>query len=119
MNLKTFFKIIFFLYVITILSLSILPIKSDVITASDKINHAIGFAVYFILYRLAFEKYTYFLIFISGCIVGVLIEFFQSFFPYRDSSVYDLMADIAGLFVGFIIIFTWDKLKNSKLCYNL
>ncbi len=115
MNFKKFFKIIFFLYVITILSFSILPIKSDVVTSSDKINHGIGFAVYFILYRLAFEKYTYFLIFITGCIVGVLIEFFQSFFPYRDSSIYDLLADIAGLFVGFLIILIWDKFKNINV----
>jgi VanZ family protein len=89
--------------------MSVLPMNSDVITSSDKINHAIGFAVYFMLYRLAFDRYTYFLIFITGCIVGVLIEFFQSFFPYRDASVYDLFADIVGLFIGFVIIFSWDK----------
>ncbi len=115
MNLKIFFKLIFYSYVVTILILSVLPIKSNVVTMNDKINHAIGFAVYFILYRLAFEKYTYFLIFITGCIVGVSIEFFQSFFPYRDSSFYDLVADIIGLFIGFLIIFTWDKFKKNNM----
>ncbi len=115
MNFKKFFRIIFFIYVITILILSVLPVKSDVVTASDKINHAIGFAVYFILYRLAFEKYTYFLIFITGCIIGVLIEFFQSFFPYRDSSLYDLLADVVGLFIGFFIIYLWDKFRSVNM----
>ena len=113
MNLKTFLKLVFFLYVFVILIFSVLPVKSDIVTASDKINHAIGFSVYFILYRLAFEKYTYFLIFITGCIVGVLIEFFQSFFPYRDASGYDLLADIAGLFIGFIFIYIWDRIKTK------
>lgn len=42
------------------------------------------------------------LTFIMTCSIGILDEFIQSFFPSRESSFYDILADFLGILIGII-----------------
>jgi VanZ family protein len=66
--------------------------------SSDKVNHALAFAVLSLLVDFSFPGSR----FGAGKIVallgfGALIEFIQYFIPYRECSLLDLAADGAGI----------------------
>jgi VanZ family protein len=44
-------------------------------------------------------------IFITGCILGIALEFVQKYFiPNRDFDIYDIAADIVGAGLGLLVI---------------
>ncbi len=84
----------------------------------DKIVHIGLFAVLLFLWRSAFpltgRYYNAWLIIIAG-IYGLLIEVLQgSLVPNRDFDLYDLVADIAGSFLGLLVYMRVYK-KNKPL----
>ncbi|MGZ5136151.1 MAG: VanZ family protein, partial [Flavitalea sp.] len=84
----------------------------------DKIVHIGLFAVLVFLWRSAFhyseKHYNALLIMVSG-FYGLLIEILQGFaVPNRDFDLYDLVADVAGSFLGILV---WMRVykKNRPL----
>ena len=95
---------------------------------SDKLIHA---GVYFLLYLLfqhslhnqtkyPFLKENAFLFsLIFTVIYGATDEFHQYFVPYRQSDIYDLMADATGAIIAYLIAKTLILYKNRKTGSNL
>lgn len=97
------------------------------ITWTDKLAH---FCVYgimgWVLARgmvLSKIKYPFLLAILIGFVFGITDEWHQSFVPGRDSSVFDLMADLIGLlvfanlyrlFISFFPIKTSDSIKQEN-----
>ena len=88
----------------------------------DKLLH---FCVYFGFGILLFKtngeqskisiKTIFFLTLLIGLIYGISDEIHQLFVTNRNASVYDVIADFIGIFIGavFIFKFTRKKVKNG------
>ena len=114
---KTVFRFIYFLYILTVFILSILPLGSLAsLNEHDKINHAIAF---FILTGLGFlaYKFRYIYLFFIGLFFGVIIELFQSFTKYRSAEFLDLVADLSGIILAITVVFFYEFFfkKNKEL----
>ena len=50
-------------------------------------------------------------VFLAGLVVGVLDEFYQSFVPTRNSSLWDVSADVIGVTIGQIL-YNWKSART-------
>ncbi len=99
MSLTHCFRLTLLLAIITTGYLAVIPVDlSSTINISDKLLHALAFAVLFWLadyswsgIGLVREKW------LSLFFYGLLIEFVQYFIPYREASMFDVLANVAGL----------------------
>lgn len=77
---------------------------------ADKIVHFILFFLYAALWILYGIKKTsrknllYFIIFISGSVYGLGMEYYQEFFTNREFSYWDAVADALGILAGTFVI---------------
>ena len=109
--------------ILSITPLALYPLNNPVVQLPhDKANHILAFCV------LAFLSDQYLMgsfatlkkRWISfACVLayGVLLEIFQSFIPNRDGSLWDILADVMGLFIGYTLsIFSsigWQHLQRK------
>jgi VanZ family protein len=108
-------KIAFFGSLFLISTLAFLPDYSalpDVVSFSDKLNHAAAFTVLTLLYRFAFLHSTK-RVLISLLFYAFFIEIVQAFLPTREASLEDIFADSIGLALG-IILYRWMQKKRPK-----
>ena len=66
---------------------------------ADKLKHASAFAVLAMLLQRGYRPNVWRSV-VALLGIGIFIEIVQAFLPYRDASVYDLMADGLGMAVG-------------------
>ncbi len=61
--------------------------------------------------KFPYGRYAWY--FIIGCLYGIAMEYVQKYFiPNRDFDLYDILADIAGAFLGLLIVqLTVSKFK--------
>lgn len=125
---KTLTKIIFYLSLIIILILAVLP-ANKIPTAFnfwDKAQHFLAFAVLTLLGLIAYigfkmQKYhTKILInLITGIIIyGAIIELIQTFLPWRSGDIRDWLADSLGVIVVsiiYILLGNFNKLRTAVL----
>jgi len=114
-------KALYFAYILTILTLSLIPMHDMNINNNDKFNHFIAFFVFTILGFLAY-RFKYISLFFIGLLVGIAIEVFQYFVKYRSTEFADLVADSIGILLALIVIFLFNRLiKSSKevLLFNI
>ncbi|MBN1164543.1 MAG: VanZ family protein [Candidatus Krumholzibacteriota bacterium] len=115
-----------FLWFIVIFGLSSIPrLPGDGISLPrgfDKVMHCLEYAVFAIfLYRgSSYHKKSVDWndirrVIILGLVVGSLDELYQSIFPERDSSVFDLIADMAGVLMGSALAFIWHLRRSKKV----
>jgi VanZ family protein len=109
----------FYILLITIYVLCIVPIKDlPVVDFSyiDKIEHLL---VFFLLtanfYFCYFSKIKFKEIFILLLSYGFLIEITQLFIKYRSFELLDLLADIAGIFLFFMLKYIIKITRKSFL----
>ena len=101
---------------IALVNLSTLPVQIHI---WDKLQHIAAFVVLSFLLDHSFPRYrsrrtlhpaqTLFLL---G--YGIAIEWAQSYIPYRDCSVYDVLADATGLFMYWIFYFQFHTGKPAN-----
>lgn len=107
-----FAKIAFFICLISIEYLATTSRHFEVVELSyDKLNHIFAFAVLFVLlsaFKLSFTCKVVILF-----LFGLQIEIVQSFLPFRSFSFYDILADIIGIFTGFLINNTIKKIYDK------
>ncbi len=117
-----FLKVLYFLYIFIVLSLSLLPLGNNSITQHDKVNHFIAFFIFTVLGFLAY-RFGYIYLFISGLILGIFIEISQSLVRYRSTELADILADTAGILAALFIIFLIKKFiflgENIYTIYNI
>jgi VanZ family protein len=98
-------------WIVMIFALSSIPgLSSDDVklpTGFDKLVHFIEYAVFALLYYRGLSyggvrvRWSIVLVVIaSGIAVAALDEMYQSYIPRRDSSLYDLVMDSAGIVTG-------------------
>ena len=108
-NLKSksnYFKVLFYGVLLIIFILATIQDTNklpEITKLSDKLNHLIAFFTLALLIDLAYSNKSLFWKFNFLILYGSLIEFVQYFLPYRESSLYDLAAGIAGLLFYFIV----------------
>ncbi|MCE1246028.1 MAG: VanZ family protein [Firmicutes bacterium] len=104
MNFYKASKIVFFVYIAIVLFMSFYRFGPDIQTGNDKINHAAAFVVFAVLYYFAWNSCSLPAIFGYGMGLGIFIEIVQYFLKYRSAEFGDLLSDLAGLAVGFMIV---------------
>lgn len=90
----------FWIFLLGVLTLSLLPGTQNLpSTGWDKSNHALAFAVLYLLADLAYPRHVV-RIFIALLLFGGLIEVLQSLTGYRFAEWADLLADAVGMVFG-------------------
>jgi len=112
LNWKYVFAII---YMIFIFYLSSIPLSfSEAVNKADPNKFFLHIAQYSVLGSLLFfaNKNTR-LSFFIGSIYGLSDEVHQSFLPFREFNVLDILADVIGVYLGIIVLlFLVYKLKK-------
>lgn len=101
------------IWIVMIFALSSIPgLSSDDVrlpTGFDKLVHFFEYAVFALLFYRGLSyggvrvRWSIVLIVVaSGIAVAALDEMYQSYIPRRDSSMYDLVMDSAGVVVGML-----------------
>lgn len=112
--LKRYWKTLVWIFIMCYLLFSpgsALPKPGFNIPHSDKVIHAGMFAVLVFLFRLDSRKTQNANLRITLLIIGVfafgtLSEYLQhAFIPGRSGNVYDLLADIVGIFIGLLLYY--------------
>lgn len=108
-----FYRLLLFSALFTISVLAFLPDYSElppIVTISDLLNHSVAFIVLTLLYSLSFThqwKYILSVLFLYA----LFIESVQFFLPTRCASIEDIIADSAGMFIGYLITKWIEKIR--------
>jgi VanZ family protein len=104
---KKYYKVLFYITVIAVFALAILPNGNDSIHINDKILHATAFFVLSLELNRASSTVKHRLRNIIALLIfGIFIEFAQSLTPAREASFYDVVADLVGILIFQILYFT-------------
>ena len=117
-NIKQWIPLIF--WILLIFGLSSIPNisgeKLKLPSGSDKVVHFIEYMVFALLYyrglshdRKVRKSFFVLLVLMTGFALAALDEYYQRYIPGRDSSVYDIMADLIGVLVGSAIYFGFGE----------
>jgi VanZ family protein len=87
------------------LSLTSDPVKIDVdLPFADKISHALAYFVLMLWFsQIYHDKFQRNMIAFVFVLMGISIEYFQSFDPNRTAEFFDIVANVTGLSLGFIL----------------
>ncbi|GAB1373287.1 MAG: VanZ family protein [Bacteroidales bacterium] len=123
--IRVVFKILFIIYLALVFFFCLYSFKDTGVDLSstifgiraDRVAHFIMFFPYPLSAWLAVKKelrekmgrFSHPVILGSGILVAILAELLQSTTPTRDSDPFDLIANIAGLILASILIFTLEK----------
>lgn len=75
----------------------------------DKAKHAFAFFVLYLLFTLAYKRLNTFTKAALLLLFGLQIEIVQYFLPYRDFSLFDILADCTGIILGIAAITFFKK----------
>lgn len=98
-------QVIYISYVFFIMFLSLIPMSiGGGVQYLDKVEHLVAYCVMGVLAYVAVESLNKrIILYIFMFLLGVAIELFQMYIPGRDASVYDAMANTAGLALSFLL----------------
>lgn len=89
--------------------------KEDGLKYVDKIQHALIFFILSVSGCLAFKKKIWIVI-LGLAIFGAIIEVLQATLTTtRTGDIYDWLADVAGILIGFMIISIYRQFKPKPL----
>ena len=77
----------------------------------DKFQHFCAFLIMAVLCELELK---FWLKITLLTLIGVETELIQGLLGFRDCSLWDLCADILGIFSGFLLKFAFSRIKNGK-----
>jgi len=109
-------KILFYVSLAAILVLAVIPHPDrlpDIARLSDKLNHFAAFLVLAALIDLCHpeKRWVWKILFLGG--YGIGIEVVQLLIPYRDFSLGDMGADLAGATVYFMLKSVREMIKRG------
>ncbi|WP_076541263.1 VanZ family protein [Shewanella sp. UCD-KL21] len=115
MKLKLFFTAAFALAVL-IISYLVFSKPNYPMTFSnmDKVGHTVSFFGLTFLAYFAFKPKWYWMALIMTA-YAILIELIQSQIPYRSASVADVVADLVGVVLFYLLLFVFRKYQAAKL----
>ena len=97
---RLYYKILFLITTLFVFYMAITYLDITLIDNpyEDKIKHFIAFFTLSLLLNRASSTYNARIRNVTTLLLfGIFIEVVQSFIPYRDASVYDVTADLAGI----------------------
>lgn len=108
----TLWRLAFYGVGVLVLVLSLLPVEVSVpSTGWDKTNHMLAFGSLAVLGCLAYPAHIRRVI-IGLILYGVLIEVVQGLSGYRYAELGDLIADIAGLALGWLVVVLYLRIRQ-------
>ncbi len=116
MRSKNYYKAIFYSLLLIIFILAVIPDINElpeITKFSDKFNHFIAFFTLALLIDLSYSYKSLSWKISLLIFYELLIEFIQYFLPHREFSLFDLLADFAGLLLFFLIMRGLRKLNSS------
>ncbi len=110
---RTHWRSLFWLTALAVLVLSLLPPSPHLPdTGWDKSNHLLAFAVLAVLGLHSYPGSRVALL-LGLLAYGGLVEGLQSLTPYRYAEWTDLVADAAGLFLGWGLAAGWSRWRRT------
>ena len=108
--LKKLSKYSFYICIVAIGYLATKTQEIQVITNSwDKANHFIAFMVLYILLSVVYKNLNVVKKVMILLFFAILIEVVQYFIPSREFSVLDVVADMFGVGIGWIVMLNFNK----------
>ncbi|QUM75327.1 VanZ family protein [Moritella sp. 24] len=100
---KHWFRLLLFMVIVAICLLAFAKPSSDIPSlGNDKLNHALAFVTLALLFDYSFPNRTITL-FMTLLGFGIFIELIQGMIPGRDTSHWDIVADLIGI-TSYLII---------------
>lgn len=97
---------IFFAYAAIVAVTSLYPGGDDGIEHLDKVVHLLVYYIFAVLgCRMLTNKQYYLPVCVGIIIYSGLIEFGQSYVPGREMSALDLLANVAGVILGAVVMY--------------
>tara|TARA_B110000444_G_C18627206_1_gene495080 strand:+ start:344 stop:685 length:342 start_codon:yes stop_codon:yes gene_type:complete len=106
MNKQSIYLVLYMLAMILISSIPGNSIPNQISIVPDKVIHFIEYSIFgYLSTFLLYKKYNYsiFKIIIFGISFSLFDEAYQNITPFRDSSLFDVIADIFGFIFGLSI----------------
>lgn len=117
---KTSLRVIFSLYILVLILLSILPLGSPVMHFDnfnfelrlDYIIHCLLYTPWIFLAANS-TKMKMISVIIFGVLIGLFTEMIQYFLSYRSFNINDLFANVLGILLGLILLL--PRISNNIL----
>jgi VanZ family protein len=108
LRFKNIWRLLAYLFILVIIVLSLIPDpdKLTPFSASDKLMHALFYAVSMFWFGLCFKRERLFGIGTGLILLGIVLELIQGQTGYRTMSLYDIIANCAGVLIGLAISFS-------------
>lgn len=114
-------KILFWVYVLVVLLLIILPLNgvkklNDITIISirgDYFFHAVLLLPWMLLFPTGKLKIVIW--FLIGLLFAIGIEFVQYFLSYRSFNINDVIANTLGVIAGLFVALGWQKFVNKNV----
>jgi VanZ family protein len=105
---KNLWRSIAYLIIIVIIVLSLIPDpdKLTPFSASDKLMHTLAYAVSMLWFGLCFKREKLPTIGAGLIFLGIALEIIQGQTGYRSMSIYDIIANCVGVFIGLGLSFS-------------
>jgi VanZ family protein len=112
---RTAFRVLFFTVLGVGLYLGMSPTPPPVSASwHSYFYHAGGLFACTILNFLAFPRWYWWVRGLAMFLVGVAVEYVQSFHPTRSADIHDIYANSAGVLVGLVLIWGFQWWRRSR-----
>ncbi len=110
---KNIWRSIAYLIIVIIIVLSLIPFPEKItpFSVSDKLMHAIAYAVSMTWFGLCFRGRKLFMIGSGLIFMGIFLEIIQKQTGYRNMSFYDIVANCVGVLIG--LMFSFSRFSNA------
>lgn len=89
---------------VVILILALIPLTAPIpIRGFDKFLHVVAFVFLTVWFLGVFEQHLSWRVAIALAAYGGLIELVQGLMPYRIADPFDVLSDLAGILVGWLL----------------
>ena len=106
MGINGFYSALLAIDIVVVVIASLLPGNNQVVGDLDKVGHLVMYASLAFFVCLNFpENKKRVVALILGIVLGALMEIIQSFIPGRSASMFDQIANTAGILAGTVLFY--------------
>lgn len=102
------FRALFWVLLLAIIVLSLAPLGHPQFSPNDKVNHLLGWGALAVLGCLGWSARLRLVLLLWGA--GFVLEGAQGLTGYRVFSLADGIANGAGLLIGLVLVWLWERL---------